>query len=310
MKRVDAHWDTSLFLQENSSLEHLPQAHCDYQRLREYIDSAFFALFFHYDTIPQEQHYTVFNQRLELFLTDIGRPETGVKLLLNAAQVAEDGKFALISAEGGEFLGGEATALQRLEETFSKGLRALGLTWNYNTALAGGCGKGEGGGLTVIGKQVVERCNDLGVLLDAAHLCPESLTDLLHASKKPIIVSHTCCAALGPNWYPRNLADEQLRAVAEKGGVIGIAFVPAFLGGTPGIPRIVEHIRHAVNIAGIDHVGIGSDFDGTELPDDMHGLQDLPLLYDQLQKSGFKSAEVEKIVGSNFCRLLSEVLPG
>jgi len=308
MKRVDAHWDTSMKLHENPSLEYLPHAHCDYKRLREYVDIAFFAMFFSYKKIPIEQHYQTFNDRLEMFLTDINRPETGIKLLLNASQVAEEGKFALICAEGSEFLG-EDTALQYLDEAFAKGLRSLGLTWNYNTALAGGCGKDEGGEVTPLGKQVIERCNQLGILLDGAHLAPESLADLLHTSKKPVTVTHTCCAALCPDWYPRNLTDEQLRAIAEKGGVTGIAFVASFLGGTPSVARIVEHIRHAVNIAGIDHIGIGSDFDGTKLPSDMQGLQSLPLVYDELQKSGFKAAEVEKIVGGNFCRILEEVLP-
>ena len=309
MKRVDAHWDTSTFLDDNPSLEYLPQAHCDYRRLREYIDIAFFAMYFDIDKIPEERRYAAFTERLDLLLTDINRAETGVELLLNAAQIAHSGKLALISAEGGEFLGDESTAIQRLEEAFAKGLRGLGPTWNYNNALAGGCGKGNGGGLTPVGERVVERCNELGVLLDGAHLAPESLADLLRVGKKPIAVSHTCCAALCQDYYPRNLADEQLRAVAEHGGVIGIAFVPMFLGGAPGIARVVEHIRHAVDVAGIDHVGIGSDFDGTELPDDIQGLQSLPLVYRQMLKSGFTETEMEKIIGANFCRLLSEALP-
>ena len=309
MKRVDAHWDTSMFLDDNESLEHLPHAHCDFQRMREYIDIAFFAMYFDINKTPEERRYAVFSKRLDLLLTDIARPESGVQLLLNADRIADSGKLALISAEGGEFLGGESTAIQRLEETFAKGLRGLGMTWNYANALAGGCGKGEGGGLTPLGKQVVEHCNNLGILLDAAHLAPESLADLLRIGKKPIIVSHTCCAALCPEWHPRNLNDAQLRAVAEHGGVVGIAFVPDFLGGMPGVARVAEHISHAVNVAGIDHVGIGSDFDGTELPDDIHGLQSLPLVYAQLEESGFTEAELEKIIGGNFCRLLSEVLP-
>ena len=101
---------------------------------------------------------------------------------------------------------------------------------------------------------------------------------------------------------------KSLRAVAKKGGVIGICFSSIFLGGTPGISRIVEHIRHAVDIADIDHVGIGSDFDGCPLPDDVTGLQSMPLIYDELRRSGFSEEETEKIASGNFCRLLREVL--
>ena len=309
MTRVDAHWDTAMFLDSADSLENLPQAHCDYKRLREYVDIAVMAHFIDYAKIPKDQHYAAFNKRLELFLKDIDREETGIKILLSASQVGKNGKYAIISAEGSEFLGGDTTALKRLDETFTKGLRLLGLTWNYKTALAGGCGKGEDGPITNIGEQVINRCNELGIVLDAAHICPESLYGLLRISKKPVTVSHTCCAALGPERYPRTMSDEQLRAVAEKGGVIGITFVPAFLGGTPGIPRIAEHIRHAVNVCGIDHVGIGSDFDGTKLPEDIEGLQSLPLVYDRLKQDGFTKTEMEKIIGGNFCRLLREVLP-
>ena len=329
MKRVDAHWDTPLYLsgisglecalpeafsafkpQElYSSLERLPTAHCDYMRMRQHIDIAFFALFFSYWEMPHLNHFEVFNNSMELLLADIKGPESGIRVLLDAADVDRSGTFALISAEGGGFLGDESTAIIRLEEVFANGLRALGLTWNNKNLLAGGCGKGEGGCITELGKQVISRCNELGILLDGAHLCPESLLGLASLSSVPVTVSHTCMAALHPDSYPRNISDDGLRAVANRGGVIGICFLSNFLGGMPGMSRIAEHVRHAVNVAGIDHVGIGSDFDGCVLPDDMVGLQSMPLIYDELRKSGFTEKETEKIAGGNFCRLLKEVLP-
>ena len=325
MKRVDAHWDTPMFLKGKtdlpsaisqkepkelySSLEDMPLAHCDYKRMRRYIGIAFFALYLSYLEIPQERHFDVFSERMNLLLADIKKPEHDIRILLDAKEVDESGSFVLISAEGGDFLGDETTALVRLDDVFSRGLRALGLTWNKKNALAGGCGTGEGGGITELGQQVIGRCNELGVLLDGAHLCTESLLDTVMISRLPITVSHTCCSALYPDNYPRNISDDGMRAVAKNGGVIGICFVSNFLGGTPGVSRIAKHIRHAVNIAGIDHVGIGSDFDGCALPDDIAGLQSMPLIYDELRKIGFSEAEIEKIAGGNFCRLLRDVLP-
>ena len=320
MKRVDAHWDTPMYLngknyigiephERFASLEELPPANCDYKRMRQYMDMAFFALYFPYWEIPIEEHFEVFSERLSLLLADIKKPEHGIRVLLNAANVDERGTFALISAEGGDFLGDEATALARLDDVYARGLRALGLTWNKKNLLAGGCGIGEGGGITELGSQVIRRCNELGILLDGAHLCTESLQGLVSTSNAPITVSHTCCAALYPDNYPRNISDEGLRAVANRGGVIGICFMSKFLGGTPSISRIAEHIRHAVNVAGSDHVGIGSDFDGCTLPDDIAGLQSMPLIYDELRKIGFSDTETEKIAGGNFCRLLRDVLP-
>ena len=325
MKRVDSHWDTPMFLRSKidlprvisqrepkelySSLEDIPRANCDYKRMRKYMDIAFFALYFPYREIPLEKHFEVFSERLNLLLADIKKPESGLRVLLDAKHVDESGSFALISAEGGDFLGGEDTAAKRLDEVFLNGLRALGLTWNNKNTLAGGCGEHEWGGITELGQQVIGRCNELGILLDGAHLCTESLLGLVSISDTPVTVSHTCCAALYPDNYPRNISDDGMRAVAKKGGVIGICFASSFLGDTPGISRIAEHIRHAVDIAGIDHVGIGSDFDGCKLPDDIAGLQSMPLIYDELRRSGFTENETEKIAGRNFCRLLKEVLP-
>ena len=320
MKRVDAHWDTAMFLggkaglsmepQElHASLEDLPFAHCDYRRMRQFMDIAFFAQYFSYWEIPKDLHFEIFDERLGLLLADIKKPGSGIRVLLDSNDVDESGNFALISAEGGDFLGDVSTAIKRLDEAFSRGLRALGLTWNKKNALAGGCGEGEGGSITELGRQVINRSNELGILLDGAHLCTESLLGLVDTSAAPVTVSHTCCAALYPDNYPRNISNVGMRAVAKKGGVIGICFVSNFLGGTPGISRVAEHIRHAVNIAGIDHVGIGSDFDGCALPDDIAGLQCMPLIYEELRKIGFTEEETEKIAGGNFCRLLKDVLP-
>ena len=320
MKRVDAHWDTPMYLGGKigfdmgpneffESLEELPNASCDYKRMRQYMDIAFFALYFPYWEITFEKHYEVFSEWLNILLSDIKKSDSGIRVLLDAKNVDESGSFALISAEGGDFLGDETTALLRLDDVYTRGLRALGLTWNKKNLLAGGCGEGEGGGITKLGSQVIARCNELGILIDGAHLCTESLQDLVSISNAPISVTHTCCAALYPDNYPRNISDDGMRAVANKGGVIGICFMSKFLGGIPGISRIAEHIHHAVNIAGIDHVGIGSDFDGCLLPDDIAGLQSMPLIYDELSKTGFSENEIEKIAGGNFCRLLREVLP-
>jgi membrane dipeptidase len=146
-------------------------------------------------------------------------------------------------------------------------------------------------------------------LLDGAHLSAESLDDLLNVSAAPIAVSHTACAVLNQTWKVRNLQDRQLKAVAEAGGVVGICFVPPFLGGTPSLKRVAEHIAYAAELIGVEHVGLGSDLDGTELPADIEGLQSLPLLWQELAAAGFSAPEIELIAGENFRRLLRQVLP-
>lgn len=308
--RIDAHWDTALHLLKHPSLEHLPEAHCDWRRLREYIDIAFMALFIHPLEHQGEEQYTQFCDLAGKLTADLADPAHGVKLLCAAAQLDEQspGKLALMGAESGGFLGGrEDEAIARLDAAFCMGLRFLGPTWNYANALAGGCF--DGGGLTKLGCEVVKRCNEWGILMDGAHLSAESLTDLLSVSSTPIAVSHTASAALCPAWKVRNLLDWQLKAVAEAGGVVGICFVPAFIGGKPSVNRVAEHIAYVAELIGVEHVGLGSDFDGTKLPPDIEGLQDLPQLERELAGCGFSAAETALIMGGNFNRLLRQVLP-
>jgi membrane dipeptidase len=305
--KVDAHWDTALFLREYDSLEDVPKAHCDWRRLRQFVDIAFMALFIHplqYRGEAQYREYSFFAQALT---ADIGATPD-IRLLLRASQLdtGEPGKLVLLGVEGGGFLGGQE-ALPRLEEAFALGLRFLGPTWNYSNALAGGCA--GGGGLSKLGHRVVQRCNELGILLDGAHLSAESLNDLLSVSAAPIVVSHTACATLNQAWKVRNLLDWQLKAVAQAGGVVGICFVPTFIGGTPSLKRVVEHIAYAAELIGVEHVGLGSDFDGTELPPDIEGLQSLPALWQEMAAAGFSTPEIELIAGENFRRLLRQVLP-
>ena len=303
---VDAHWDTALFLREHASLAEVPEAHCDWRRLRQFVDLAFMAVFVHPLQQRGEAQYEEYSFLARALTADIAATPD-IRLLLSAAQLQapEPGKLVLFGAEGGGFLG-DKEALPRLEEAYAMGLRFLGPTWNYSNALAGGCA--GGGGLSKLGRQIVRRCNELGILLDGAHLSAESLDDLLSASVAPVAVSHTACATLNQAWKVRNLLDWQLKAVAEAGGVVGICFVPAFIGGTPSLKRVVEHMAYAAELIGVEHVGLGTDLDGTELPPDIAGLQSLPLLWQEMAAAGFSAAEIELIAGENFRRLLQKVL--
>jgi len=305
--RIDAHWDTALFLREHDSLEHLPEAHCDWRRLRQYVDAAFMAIFVHPLQYRGEAQYTEFRNLALKLAADVANPAHGITLLTAAAQLDADepGKLALMGAEGGGFLGADM-ALPRLREAYDLGLRFLGLTWNYANTIAGGCN--DAGGLTKLGREIVKRCNEWGILLDGAHLSAQSLNDVLSISEAPIAVSHTACATLCPAWKVRNLLDWQLKAVAEADGVVGICFVPAFIGGKPSLKRVAEHIAYAAELIGVEHVGIGSDLDGTKLPPDIKGLQSMPALIEELERCGFNETEIALIEGGNFRRLLQRTL--
>lgn len=214
---------------------------------------------------------------------------------------------ALISIEGGEALEGETAVLRML---FRLGVRGLGLTWNQENQLATGVGNGVGGkGLTALGRKVIREMNRLGMLVDLAHINEKGFHDALETSSKPVIVSHANARKLCN--HQRNLSDEQLKSLATTGGVIGLSFCPDFVDEKRAtVERLLDHFVHVAAVAGVDHLGFGSDFDGIEgfIP----GLEDasaLPGLVEGLSRRGFDRQEIEKITAKNFLRVLAENLP-
>ncbi|MDR3602798.1 MAG: dipeptidase [Desulfosporosinus sp.] len=213
----------------------------------------------------------------------------------------------LLSVEGGEILGETSFMLDII---FKLGVRALGLTWNQRNALADGVGEEDTHSrLTKLGQEVILRMNKLGMLIDVSHLNEAGFWHVLELSKDPIVASHSCAKALCA--HPRNLTDQQLRALARQNGVVGVNFYPRFLQETGQVTRedVVRHICHIAEVAGVETVGLGSDFDGiSEVPEGLEHVADDSYLLDDLIKKGFSTREIEQIMGRNFMRVLSAVL--
>lgn len=175
------------------------------------------------------------------------------------------------------------------------------LTWNGANSVAGGIGSDVG--LTPTGRRIAEKLFSLGVLIDVSHLCDRSRRDVL-ATGLPVIASHSNCRALCDT--PRNIPDEDLKQIASTGGVVGITLVPAFLGPDASLSTFADHVEHAASVAGICHVGMGSDFDG--VPDLPSGVKDCtfwPDLFDLLSKRGWRAGEIELVAGGNWRKLVS-----
>lgn len=213
----------------------------------------------------------------------------------------------LLSVEGGEILGVD---LYMLDVIFKLGVRALGLTWNQRNALAAGVGEVNTQlKLSKLGQQVVQRMNQLGMLVDVSHLNEAGFWQVLEVSQDPIAATHSCAMALCH--HPRNLTDQQLRALGRHKGVVGVNFYPHFLkeSGVATRGDVVRHICHIAEVAGVETVGLGSDFDGIEeTPVGLTKVGDYHYLREDLYKAGFSSTEVAQIMGGNFMRLLSDVL--
>lgn len=213
----------------------------------------------------------------------------------------------LVSIEGGEILG---ESLFMLDIIYRLGVRALGLTWNQRNAIADGVGEEfSKNGLSLFGRRVVTKMNNLGMLIDISHLNEAGFWDVLELSEKPVVASHSCARALCD--HPRNLSDSQLLALAKEGGMVGINFCPEFLrpSGQATIDDVVRHICHVAEVSGVNSVGFGSDFDGINTaPEGLENVESFNCLREALEKCGFSREEMVRICHGNFVRILGEVL--
>lgn len=310
LKFADAHCDTATRLRpQQLGLGCGPeQAHLDFPRLREGTQLQFMA-FFLQQAAPAEGwqllrgHWRNLQQAVAL--------NGGVEVLADLRQAGrpqEPGHTQLLLAVEGLDLLAEAGAAGA-EELFRLGVRSLGLFWNNDNWL--GCGAAALGpadkGLTAAGQNFVCWAEERGFLLDWAHASAGSFWQGAALCSKPLFVSHACCAELCP--HRRNLTDEQLRALGQSGGWLGITLAPVFLRqtGRAELADVVQHIRHAVNVAGEAAVGLGSDFDGVgELPLGIEGVQSWPRLAQALADCGLPEGLVDKIMGDNLLRFLRE----
>ena len=211
-----------------------------------------------------------------------------------------------LGLEGAQALEGD---LANLDALYDAGFRMIAPTHFFDTDWAGSAHGVSKGGLTDKGRGLLRKLEEKRMLLDLAHASPRTIDEALALATRPVLVSHTGVKATCNN--QRNLSDAQLRGVAATGGVIGIGFwggpqeSAAVCGSDPD--AIVRAIRHAVSVAGIDHVGLGSDYDGTvPVPFDAAGLGELT---DALLRAGFSDEEVAKVMGGNVLRVLAASLP-
>lgn len=194
--------------------------------------------------------------------------------------------------------------LDNLDDLIDAGYRMLGLTHFFDNEVAGSAHGLERGGLTDLGRQVIRHMEDRHILVDLAHASPQTIDEVLDMATRPVVVSHTGVQATCPG--PRNLSDRHIQRIAEGGGLIGIGF---WEGAVCDIApaAIVRAMRHVIDLVGIDHVALGSDFDGSVRTQfDVTGLV---LITDTLVGEGFSEAEIRQIMGGNVLRLLRETLP-
>ncbi len=229
--------------------------------------------------------------------------------VLEAADVAPQGGRVggLLAVEGMSAIGG---SIEILEVLHRLGVRSAMLTWNERNSLADGAMDQESsGGLSAEGKRVIAAMQRLKMALDVSHLGERGFWDLLEISEGPVLASHSNVRALRN--HPRNLTDEQIKALAARGGVIGMNFYTEFLvdDGQATLGHLLRHIRHIADLVGPQHVGLGSDFDGiSSAPDRLQTVADYPNLREALDAAGFTAEEAAGILGGNLRHALETIL--
>jgi membrane dipeptidase len=265
------------------------------------------------------------------------QPESYIKVLLapDFDRAKKEGKLGVIySFESPNMFEGK---IERIELFRDLGVRVMQLTYNHQTPFGFGCLDGDADGLTDLGRSAVAKMNEIGVALDLSHSNTKTTADGIAASKKPVLITHAGCRAVC--MHPRNKEDRELKALTEKGGVVGIYMLPFLTGPAkqPMLKDFLQHLDHAVKICGEDHVGIGTDVPflhvgeaelaelkrrteerkaagiaapGEDRPayiPDLNTERKLELVTDALLKRGYKSGAVEKILGGNFKRVLIDI---
>jgi len=311
----DAHCDTlqEMLAGKRRLGERSGEGHADLPRLREGgVTAQIFALFVSPNYFPRGAARQALCL-LDVFYQELEENADQLTLATKASDIerakAEDKVAGILSLEGAEALEGD---LRVLRAFYKLGVRNIGLTWNLRNAAADGVDEmRSSSGLTNFGVQLVQETNHLGIMVDISHLSPTGVRDVLHVSEAPVIASHSNAYALCP--HRRNLTDEQLESVASKGGVVGVTFVPNFITEDENqatLKGVLDQIDYMVKTMGVDHVGLGSDFDGFSNAE-VRGLEDvtrLPRLTAGLVERGYGEEDVKKILGGNFMRVFREVV--
>ncbi|RRD00933.1 membrane dipeptidase [Prevotella sp. OH937_COT-195] len=318
---LDTHCDTPMFFHKGVDFGHRdPEILCDLHKMTEGRQDAVIMAAY----LPQPKMGEMFSQKVAF---DVDGPTKYADLIFDkieeivrknrqylsiartAADLYEDKrkgrKSIMFGIENGLALGHN---LQNVRHFAQRGVVYITLCHNGDNDI---CDSAKGcnthGGLSKFGRDVIREMNDCGLMVDLSHAGEKTFYDAVELSRMPVVCSHSNCRALCD--HPRNLTDDQLRAIAGKGGVVQITLYPGFLRtqGEATIADVIRHLEHAIEIAGIDHVGIGTDFDGDGGVRGMADSSEMINFTRQLMERNYSERDIQKIWGGNWIRVMAQV---
>jgi membrane dipeptidase len=355
---IDTHNDfISTGIEKNKSFDMQLKGitHSDLNRMKTGgIDIQIFSIFCD-ETYGNGIAYAFANREIDTLYATVQRNPEKMMIVQSPKELSTAVKLgklgAMIGVEGGHMI---EDKMEYLEAFYARGARYMTLTWNNSTSWASSAADerakknlGRAYGLTEFGKAIVKRMNELGMMVDISHVGEQTFYDAIAISTKPVIASHSCTYALCP--VPRNMTDNQIKALGKNGGVIHLNFYSGFVDSTfkqkndaflkkheaeknellknnpsdfyanlvlhekykdeidgvrPPLSLLIDHLDHIVKLIGVDHVGLGSDFDGiNSSPRELNDVTDMPLITEELVKRGYSKKDILKILGGNFIRV-------
>lgn len=310
MKFIDMHCDTAgRILYEDLSLKN-KRCKVNLENLKKGRNLGQVFAFF-VDKKLNSDPYAEFLKLYNRFIEEIKENSEDIEIVRNTQELfsAEgSGKIgAFLSIEGGEVIKGNT---DNLIKVYNMGIRIFTITWNYINELGYPNSNFvyKDKKLTQKGIEAIEECENLGIIPDVSHLSDAGFYNLVKICKKPFIASHSNARAITN--HPRNLTDDMIKLLAEKGGVMGMNFCSLFLGNKSisSIDDIVAHIKHIINVGGIDVLALGSDFDGITNEVEIRNASEFEKLYFALKKNKISEHEIEKIFYKNALRVFEETL--
>ena len=303
----DGHCDTIM-----RCFEH-PEAHIsgtgghwDLDRMHFGPSGQFFAFF--WDSAANPDYRAMFDGMYTVFQRELDREKERVAFCRTGEEAQEafraEKLAAFLSVEGGELLGCD---LGMLEEGWQKGVRAVNITWNHSNALSGSHCEEPERGLSPLGKDFVRRMQSLGMVVDVSHLSDPGFWDVMEVTEKPVMASHS--NSRNVHFHTRNLTDEQITAIIQTGGVVGLNLCIPFVGNEPVTEdQLFAHIEHILDLGGEHALALGGDWDGIDqVPLGYGGVWGWEKLYESMLRRGYREELIRGIFFDNMMRVVSQV---
>ena len=324
MNYIDMHCDTLMlaWMRKQADIYDQQELAIDIKRLMQGgCKAQFFAMFLPSPRMKERMGLTAMDdddyidQLAGIFRTTLQQHPEAVAQARNLSEIHANERAGKVSAvltmEDGRSVDGK---MEKLQKYYDMGVRVIGLTWNQANCFGSPNSPDAtvmAQGLTPFGKEAILRMNELGMGIDVSHLSDGGFWDVANLTKKPFFATHSNCRSLNP--HPRSMTDEMIRALADKGGIMGVNFCPSFLvqdveNNRATCDMLTAHLRHMINTGGEDCAAIGTDFDGMHGELEIPSAAQMPALFLALEKAGFTSREIEKIACRNAERVLRDVL--